>query len=987
MAPHVRLLADRGATAAARGSIPKAGGMISQGYSPTPYIDIPQPVAELQERFLTSPSDHQRGQILLQLGRLGSQEVHGAFPHREPVARTLVELCNLSVWLPEKRAIIRAMGECRASEVIFRYLLRTLDTFDLEAGYPEAELCTAIIDAFGRIALPAAGPILLRRYLQPEVPEIVRLQALEVLGHLGFSQVVPHLLNALEVDGPPAIVALYALTELVSSDGLDRVHEMLSEAWDTGELEQDDDREFARAALTYLCSLGAPSAPLWLSRLRYTHGPDLRSLALWGRRINRQNTSTDLLDLISAALDEQDDYARTFWGRNLRRYDPEDIIEASDAFCETDASSLRLITTVAEIDAPAIKRWLWNRFIRANASPLLRAQAIRALRAVTAEEGAELLAMVPGAPPAVVVAAIRTASNFGPLTLYKPLVDLLGDDAALVRQEAVRGIQHLVLAHRPAHVSLLANKGAALRHTPDDLPLDHEALEHIDSGFRRILKRDDDGMTQGLVAYAAANLRRLELWPRVLKLAEKSNDMFARMASYHALMDMPVPEQAERLMDAFTHERDRVARAACIRTLAPLLASLEEPNPHLERQLLDAIAATITDATEHELVTYAYALGLLRAHNPLPTLDAIALRGGHRSSLEVISALGRLTHVPREDILARFGALEGEASVDQRLRVVDALAARRDDLCTDRLIDLLTDPSDEVRKAAVRALAARGRERHGIALTSDRLDLALERVGGLLRDEEEPANALPTRTYQEDLIDLKLLLWQSASGSSVDDERVNRSIAAQLADALDRLTRYGEPAEEVLRALRSAEFFHLQAREMPASADLSPAILSYTKAIELWLHLRLTDLLGPLREVAKDNYNLINDTWEECEAMLRSRVILPVKDASRAVDWSKVPRVAKAMKEKKFTADWRTLSISNSGAIVIFFGADIPRFGCQNALGLRGDPDDIISVAVNALSLAALRNAMAHEQSASRQDLEACRSLAYQVMRGIGAWG
>ncbi|MEO1270392.1 MAG: hypothetical protein AAFX99_20085, partial [Myxococcota bacterium] len=176
-------------------------------------------------------------------------------------------------------------------------------------------------------------------------------------------------------------------------------------------------------------------------------------------------------------------------------------------------------------------------------------------------------------------------------------------------------------------------------------------------------------------------------------------------------------------------------------------------------------------------------------------------------------------------------------------------------------------------------------------------------------------------------------------------------------------------------------------REMPLSADLSPAILSYTKAIELWLHLRLTELLGDLRDVAKRNYQTIIERWDDFESILRGLVTIPVEDTNRAVDWTKVPRVAKAMKEKKFTADWRTLSISNSGAIVIFFGVDYPVFGCENGLGLQRERDDILSVAVNALALAALRNAMAHEQSASRQDLEACRNLAYSIMQGIASWG
>jgi hypothetical protein len=93
------------------------------------------------------------------------------------------------------------------------------------------------------------------------------------------------------------------------------------------------------------------------------------------------------------------------------------------------------------------------------------------------------------------------------------------------------------------------------------------------------------------------------------------------------------------------------------------------------------------------------------------------------------------------------------------------------------------------------------------------------------------------------------------------------------------------------------------------------------------------------------------------------------------------------MKEKKFTADWRTLSISNSGGIILYYGVEKPEFGATNALGLRGDPDQILGIGVDALTLAALRNAMAHEQSASRSDLEACRHLAYQVMRGISTWG
>ena len=77
-------------------------------------------------------------------------------------------------------------------------------------------------------------------------------------------------------------------------------------------------------------------------------------------------------------------------------------------------------------------------------------------------------------------------------------------------------------------------------------------------------------------------------------------------------------------------------------------------------------------------------------------------------------------------------------------------------------------------------------------------------------------------------MDLKLALWQATSTGGVDDERVDRVILEQLGEGLKELTRYGEEAQEVLRALRGAEFFHLQSREMPPSADLSPAILSYT---------------------------------------------------------------------------------------------------------------------------------------------------------------
>ena len=176
--------------------------------SPTPYVNVPDPVRALQEQFLLQPRDDERVKLLLELGRLGNdRRDDGSHPYREAVARTLVELYNLSVWWPEKRAIIRAMGECRGSAVIFRYLLRLLDTFDLEEGWEEAELVTAVLDAFGRIGLPPAGPVILRRYIDQDVPELVKLQGIEVLGHLGFRDVEQACMTALSEDGASQIVA------------------------------------------------------------------------------------------------------------------------------------------------------------------------------------------------------------------------------------------------------------------------------------------------------------------------------------------------------------------------------------------------------------------------------------------------------------------------------------------------------------------------------------------------------------------------------------------------------------------------------------------------------------------------------------------------------------------------------------------------------------------------------------------------------------
>lgn len=965
---------------------------MSEVVSPTPYVEnVPDAVQELQEKFLLQPREEERVRILLELGRLGSQRVDNGFPFREVVARTLVELYNLSVWWPERRALLRAMGECRGSVVIFRYLLRMLDTVDLFEGSRNegAELVTAIIDAFGRIGLPAIGPVLIRRYLSPEVPDQVRLQALEVLGHLGFVEAEESIVQAVDSGGEGRIVGVYALTELVSNAGVKEVNQILQDAWTRGELEWDHDRELVRAAITYLCTLGVPEAQAWVTRLLYTHEPDLRSLALWGRYIWGRNSKEDLLDLITAALDEEDDYIRASLGRNLRTYDAEEIIETGEVFCDTEQGQIRLIQILAEVGGDVVEQWLWERFLRASSScNVVRVAAIRALRHLSKEESEELLEMACNSCPKVAIAAIRTAANFGPLEAIPSMMTLLEQEDPLLRQEGVRAIQHILLAHRPSHVSLRENKGQLEGHKPENMPVADEVMELIDTGFRKILRRDDDGTTQALVAYAAANLRREDLWPRVLKLAEKSKDVFARVASYHALLDMPDTEQVPRLMKAFAGENNRLARSACIRTLAPLLASLPKPDQVLEEQLSKAIEEAIGDADQFELVTYAHSLGLMRSVDPLPVLDKIASRGGNRSSLEVVSALGKLRRVGLEKILIRLDRVLAEGDPDPRIRAVDALAGLSQRDSTDRLLDLLTPRTleDVVTTRAVRALASLGRSRRGLTFSSERLDSALERVDHLLREEKSRFTNNAT-TLQEDLMDLKLALWQATSTSGVDDERVERVITEQLGERKDALSRYMEEADEVFRALRGAEFFHLQSREMPASADLSPAILSYTKGIELWLDVRLKSLLGDLRDTAREQYPTIMEKWEEYEVYCRQLVTIPVEDANRAVDWTKVPRVAKAMKEKKFTADWRTLSISNSGAIVIFYGVNMTQFGARNALNLKGDPDKILSVAVNALALAALRNAMAHEQSASRQDLEACRNLAYDIMRGIADWG
>lgn len=960
---------------------------MSQAASPTPYVDLPEEVRLLQEEFLAQHRAEERARILLELGRLGGRREGGVFPYRDAVGRTLVELFNLSVWWPEKRALLRAMGECRFSVVIFRYLLRMLDTIDMQDGEDGVEMITAIIDAFGRIGLAAIGPILLRRYVAADVPESIRLQSLEVLGHLGFREAEPFLLQALQSPGEARITGIYGLSELVSKAGVADIDQILSETWQRGELEWHHDRKLVHAAVTYLCTLGVAQSQPWVRRLLYTHEPDLRSLALWGRYIWQLNHRGDVLDLLTAALDEEDDYVRASLGRGLRAHDIQEVLDSGEALCEGVEGLVRLLQVVAEVGGPEVEAWMWARYIRpAGVDPQVRRAAIRGLRHVDAAQARALLALATsGAPEEVAVAAVRTAANFGPLACLEDLLALLDHEEATLRQEGLRGVQHLLLAWRPRHVTLKANKGQAEGHRPEHLPVDDATLEKLDAAFRKILKRDDDGMTQGLAAYAAANLRRDELWPRVLRLAEKSPSEFARMASYHALLDLPNTDQVERMMAAFAQERSRLVRSACIRTLAPLLASLERPDAAREQALLQAIDEAVGDANQYELAIYAYALGQLRAVDPLPVLDRIAAVGGHRSRLEVIGALGRLRRLGIEPILERIDRVMEQQDPDSCVRAVGALAGLQQREAFDRLLDLLQPTAHaQVRAYAIRELALLGRSRRGLTLSGDRLDGALERIDHLLRAEKGGSAAT---SLQEDLMDLKLAIWRANRGGGVDDERVDRSIREQLGDDLNALLRYGEPAEEVLRALRGAEFFHLQSREMPPSADLSPAILSYTKGIELWLDLRLKDLLPTLRDMARDQYQTIMDRWDDYERLCRGLVSLPVEDANRAVDWSKVPRVAKAMKEKKFTADWRTLSISNSGAIVIFYGVEMPTFGAYNTLGLRGEPEAILSVAVNSLTLAALRNAMAHEQSASRQDLAACRDLAYEVMRGIASWG
>jgi HEAT repeat protein len=931
---------------------------------------------------LEAPRQEDRERVLLELGRLGSH-----VGDQEAVARTLVELYNLSVWWPEKRALLRAMGECRGSLVVFRFLLRTLDTVDLEADPGAVELVVAILDAFGRLGLPQAGPVLLRRSLGAEVPEPIRLQALEVLGQLGFLEAEEALMAALAGSGESRIVAIYGLTELVSRAGVEEVDAILRAAWERGELEWAYDRELVRACVVYLCTLGAPQAKPWVRRLLYTHEPDLRSLALWGRQIAAQDAKGDVLELLSLALDEDDDYVRALLGRRLRTCDPKEVLEAGEAFGDTEAGLIRFLSVVAEVGGAEVERWLWAQHLRPAGVPAVKAAAIRALRRLDDAGAAALLEQAKRAPIEVAVAAIRAASEFGPVSCLGALLGLLEHDEALIRQEAARGVQHLLLAYRPGYVTRRENKGQAEGHRAEDLPIEGRSLEELDAAFRKILRRDDDGRTQGLVAYAAANLRREELWPRILRLAEKSPDLFARIASYHALLDMPHPDQLERLMAAFNKETSRLARSACIRTLAPLLASASQPDAAHEQELLGSISEAVDEADHVELVVYAHALGMLRVVDPLPVLERIEARGGHRSTLEVIGALGRLRRVGLERVLGRLDAALRDGGPDVLLRAVEALAALQHKEATERLLALL-DPSvtRSVREKAARALAQIGRGRQGLLVSAERVDRAIGHVDELLESQRE-ARQRPWSLLQEDLMELKLGLWQASTQSGIDDERVDRIIEHQLGARHAALVAHGDHADDVLRSLRGAEYFHLRASEMPASADMSPAIFSYTKGIELWLDLRLKDALSQLRDMAKEQYQTLMEQWESYEALCRSLVVIPVQDTSRAVDWSKVPRVAKAMKEKKFTADWRTLSLSNSAAIVLFYGVELPKYGACNSLALKGEPMTILSVAVNALALAALRNAMAHEQSATRQDLESCRELAYEVMRGIADWG
>lgn len=774
---------------------------------------------ELRQAWFTAASSDQQEQVLAQLVLRGN----GVGVKRDfQAVSTLIELCHLTRYPASRLPILRALGRCEGSAFAVPVLIA-------ELADPSPIVVTAALHALGRIGLPFGARAVLRWYERPSSgarPFETTSAAMRAMATIGLPETPSRVEAAWRAGHLRTVDAHLALAEVASDALRDEAVAHLARP------------ALAQAAALHLASIRDPELPALLQPMLEGADPVLALLA--SRLLDRAELSPR--ELLEQAMASSNDHHARRLARSLRATDPhERLVALKDLWDEAEADDQQdcLPELVDAGHGPSAAERRFRGLIKA------------ALRAGLPELQDAVLDRVALKPTTLIRAALLRVHTDTP-SLQGHCERWIGDDRDEIATDAIRAVVNtrgqggipllrgMNLAgsvrevHRLEWVRALQNAFRNDRDARGNCTLAQGDRKQLADALRPHLTASEPRIAE-LAHYTAGNVGLTELASTMVGTIGGATSESLRRAAATSLGELQPRKRCLALAAALATEESPMV---VFRLLRALVRAKRIPVDQREK-VAQATRTRMDDLQDDARVLALELLGGCGDARDVPMLVMAAGNISHAAGCAAIDALGRLG---LDGGLPALLEASRAADPERRRRAAAALAAFP--TATPRLIELVTDP-DEVHD--VRQAAATSLEGHHLGA-----DHALH---------------LAPRDLDDPLAVTLLLLCKRCAGAAADPAAIDARLAAEVPGL--ELERLLIEHPDVVRAFRTAEFFHLPAVKLPGGLDASPPVLFWVKGLEVWLKRLLNPALeGLLARDAGSDLHGITRAWRE----RRSRV-------------------------------------------------------------------------------------------------------------------
>jgi len=858
-------------------------------------------------------------------------------------ARELMTVFRECEWRATRLAIVRALGR-RPFQRSLEFLMK------VATERTDLPLAEAAVHSLGASRQPFAARFLTQLYRHGS--PVLRPAVVGALAQIHDRTLVPELLEAVpkalrQNDRLLGRQLLLALSELKAPGVLPLVLPLLREDTDAG---------LRSCALIAIGKLSRD--PDCLDAVENSTDPLEQQLLLTARSQVQLRSAWSIEDYLLKIF--EDPTASAMLALELDTF-PEDEIEAGlDLFRERRHVPAR-IATLARVDHPRVFDWYTELAGLPDLTPaeldalLLSLQAHHDERAAVALRLLEDTCLADAAAP-LFRRWLETAS-----------LCLPRGDAELTRLMLSERYPGLPRATKVELINHLANY--ALAGAPDARVTKRVAVQ-----LEQALHCETDPHVTGRLVRALGQIEACG--PRVLAWITTNRARADLLPSGIQLLERVAPKAGIDILLSFVRDPVLARRhcAALFRALRTQPGQLPPDAPELDALLAWALEST---GPEERLA----ALRCLAAHPRRAHLRAIEplLLAEERTQMAAILAVKAIGNPDSADLLAPLLCSASESVVG---RTVDALSALPGARAVKLLLGVLQSQigNHELCDKIVRALKPPPGGRADIVSALDALILhngdhpMLEGLYGL-RDRMTATGPQPDQTL------------------GVEVPRLDAELAR-------RIRGYAQLDEPVKVTLRAAELPFHRPELFRGQLDKSTCVLSYCKAIDLYLGERLGErLLFP--QLQKNLYafqRVVHIAGLAEETPSRARVVeffgLDGIFRSQTSPIHKMSLVAQGVLSGKIlmSEQWKILDGLRAWAVaLILFGSDLPPGGPRGGgvralLPVKADRAELLRVAVALFEFQELRNPVAHRQTMlDFAAIDRARADAEQLLNALGA--